>query len=229
MSAIFDGPDMFDPAIFDAKTQFTVSLVENVPVTDSVTASAQFKRDIVDAGGSIFDGPDMFDPAIFDTTLKTIEITDSVDTELQKSVSLTEDAIPITDDVVRKFDAFRVIIEATIPITDSVVRKFDAFRTFAENTPIAEALASRIDTFRTFTENTPIADSVAALRAISRDIVEAAIPITDSVVRNAGKFRTLTGLVTISEVLTTLKDRIASRTDTATLCLQDEDEANLCL
>ncbi len=178
---------------------------------------------------AIFDGPDMFDPAIFDADLKSVEITDSVNTVLQKSVSLTEDAIPITDDVVRKFDAFRIITEPTLAITDSVVRKFDAFRTFTENTPIAEALASRIDTFRTFAENTPIADSVAALRAISRSITEAAIPITDSVVRNAGKFRTLTGLVIISELLTTLKDRIASRTDTATLCLQDEDEANLCL
>lgn len=230
MSAIFDGPDMFDPDIFDTKTQFTVSLVEpTVAISDSVATQSQFNRNIIDAGGSMFDGPDMFDPAIFDTTLKTVEITDSVAATRTAFRTIVEAAIPITDSVARKFDAFRVIIEPTLAITDSVARQFSAFRTLIENSPITEDLASRIDTFRTFTENVPVLDSVDTLRTTFRGIIEAAIPITDSVVRSAGKFRALTGLVTISEVLTTLKDRIASRTDTATLCLQDEDESDLCL
>lgn len=229
MSAIFDGPDIFDPAIFDAKTQFTVSFVENVPITDSVATSSQFKRNIVDAGGSIFDGPDMFDPAIFDADLKTILITDSVNAVLQKSVSITEPAIPITDNVARKFDAFRVIIEPTLAITDSVVRKFNAFRTFTENSPITEALTTRIDAFRTFAENVPVSDGVTAIRAIIREIVEPAISITDNVARKFSAFRVLTENITISELLTTLKDRQSTKTDTSNLCLQTDDESDLCM
>ena len=228
MSAIFDGPAMFDPAIFDAKTQFTVSFVENVPITDSVAATAQFKRNIIDAGGSIFDGPDMFDPAIFDAVLKTIEITDSVNTLLQKNVSITEPAIPITDSVTRKFDAFRTFTENS-PITEALTSRIDTFRTFTENSPITEALTSRIDTFRTFTENVPVSDGVTAIRAIFREIVEPAISITDSIVRNAGKFRTIVENITISELLTALKDRQSTKTDTSNLCLRTEDESDLCM
>ncbi len=229
MSSMFDGPDMFDLAIFDTKGQFTTSLVEpTVSIGDSVDTTAQFKRNIVDAGEAIFD-PEIFDDAIFDAVLKTIEITDSVTSTRTAFRTIVEAAIPIADSVVSQFNAFRVLTEPTLAITDSVVSKLSAFVTFIENTTIMEVLTSRVDAFRTFAENVPVADSVAALRAISRDIVEAAIPITDSVVRNAGKFRALTGLVTISELLTTLQDRIASRTDTATLCLQDEDDSDLCL
>jgi len=229
MSAIFDGPLMFDPVIFDAKTQFAISLLENVPIADSVAANAQFKRSIVDAGGSIFDGPLMFDPAIFDTTLKTILITDSVNAVLQKTVSLAEPALPITDSVERQFNAFRVITEPTLAITDSVARQFSAFRTFIENTPIAEALVSRMDAFVTLTEIVPITDSVAAIRTTFRGIVEAVIPITDSVASKLSAFRTFIENTTISEVLTTLKDRQSTKTDTSNLCLRTDDESDLCM
>jgi len=229
MAAIFDGPDMFDPAIFDTKGQFSVALSENVPIGDSVATSSQFKRNIVDAGGSMFDGPDMFDPAIFDTTLKTIEITDSVASTRTAFRTIVEAALPITDSVVSQFNAFRALVEPTLAITDSVARKFDAFRAFVENSPIMEVLTSRIDTFRTFAENVPVADSVTAIRAAFVILTEPAIAITDSVARKLSAFVTFTENNTISELLTTLKDRIASRTDTATLCLQDEDDADLCL
>lgn len=229
MASMFDGPDMFDPAIFDTKGQFTTSLVEpTVTIGDSVATKSEFKRNIVDAGGTIFD-PEIFDDAIFDAVLKTIPITDSVVSTRTAFRTIVEAAIPITDDVVRKFDAFRVITEPTLAITDSVARQFSAFRTLIENSPITEDLASRMDAFVTLVENVPVSDSVTAIRAAFVTLTEPVIAITDSVVRNAGKFRALTGLVTISELLTTLKDRIASRTDTATLCLQDEDDSDLCL
>lgn len=226
---MFDGPDMFDPAIFDTKGQFTVSLVEpTVTIGDSVATNSQFKRNIVDAGGAMFD-PEIFDDAIFDAVLKTIPITDSIVSTRTAFRTIVEAAIPITDDVARKFDAFRVITEPTLAITDSVDRQFSAFRTFIENSPITEDLASRMDAFVALIENVPITDSVTAIRAAFVTLIEPVIAITDSVVRNAGKFRTIVENITISEVLTFLKDRIASKTDTATLCLQTDDDSDLCL
>ena len=78
-------------------------------------------------------------------------------------------------------------------------------------------------------ENVPVSDSVTTLRTTFRGIVESDILITCSVVRNATKFRTFAENTTISELLTVLKDRIASKTDTSTLCLQTEDDSDLCL
>ena len=211
MSAMFDGPDMFDPAIFDTKGQFTISLVEPpVTIGDSVAASAQFKRNIIDAGGSMFDGPDMFDPAIFDTTLKTILITDSITAILQKGVSLTEPAISITEDIVSKLSSFRVIAEPTLAITEDIVRKLTAFRVFTE--PILA-----------------ITDSVVVVRTTLRGIVEAAISITDDVVRKLTAFRVFIENITISEVLTILQDRQSTKTDTSNLCLRTDDESDLCM
>jgi len=47
--AMFDGPDMFDPAIFDTKVQFSVSLSENVTVSDSVARKINQKRSIIES------------------------------------------------------------------------------------------------------------------------------------------------------------------------------------
>lgn len=250
--AIFDGPDIFDPLIFDTriKSFFVTINDEGGNVSDLVTTLSKFQRTIQEGEAAMFDGPDMFDPLIFDTTGGGGSITDSVVASKSNPVIITEAAIVISDLLARVLAAkttivenvassdslariakhFRNIIEAgggifdgaifdsaifdvqfgAIDVSDvltvkrgavinlventvigeTLTRMLKSFRSFTENNTISDLLVRKLKAFRTFTENNTISDAIASKLKAFRVINEAAITVADAIA--AGRFSIVT-------------------------------------
>ena len=275
--AIFDGPDMFDPAIFDTRIKafFVTINDEGGNVSDTVTTKSKFKRTFLEGEAAIFDGPDMFDPAIFDTEGGAGSITDSLIVAKANPVIIIEAAIIISDVLARIRKAkisftetvtnsdslariakhFRTIIESgggmfdgtifdsaifdiqfgTISISDSLNAKRGAVVSLIENTIIGETLTRKLKAFVVFVESNSISDLLARklkakvtlpeiviitedlkskLKAF-RPIVETPLVITDVIAAGRGAKVVFLENTIVSETLTRLTKQFRSITEPA--------------
>lgn len=277
--AIFDGPDMFDPLIFDTriKSFFVTIADEGGNVSDTLSRLVKYRRELLEGQGIMFDGPDMFDPLIFDTEGNIGAITDSLTATRGAKIALVEAAIIVSDVLTRLHGAtanlienvassdsltrvakyFRTITEAgggmfdgaifdsaifdiqfgTISISDTVAatrgavvtisentiisdtltRMQKSFRIIAENTIVSDVLTRIQKSFRIFTENNTISDDLQRTLRAFRTFTEPSIVISDAIASVRGAKVTLLENTIVSDVLTRLTKQFRSFTEINTV------------
>jgi hypothetical protein len=197
------------------------NLTGSISISDSITGLIQTLRNIsesisVGAGsigivrpssvryiydlGAVFDSV-FFSSPPFDDTVKSYEVSDT----LQRSIA-----------------TFRTITEATISIGAGVVnRVLAATRTLTESISLSDSV-SRIASFtRNITGiSVSISDSITRGRVITRNITESAISISDSIVRVLSATRALTESISIG-VGTIVRIMASFRTITESLSVSD--------
>jgi len=197
----------FDPLIFDTRTKvhFVTINDEGGNVSDLITTKSKFFRVIQEAQGAMFDG-DIFDAAIFDATdIGAVEVFDSLTAVRKFFTTITETPITISDLIATKLGAFRILVDNTT-VSDAVGTLSKFFRTILE--PVTGALFDGPDMFDplifdTTTGGIRITDSVTAIRGNKITIVEAAIIISDDLVRKLKAFVGISENTTVSDLLVT--------------------------
>ena len=141
MSAIFDGPLIFDPEIFDTRlSNFGVMFTENVLIGEAINLQSEYFRDIDEASAPLFDGPDIFDPNIFDTINKGVVVFDQLTRIAGNPRLITEPIINVFDLVARKLESFRELVENTT-INDGIARITNQFRIITQSVANFEMIA----------------------------------------------------------------------------------------
>lgn len=204
--AIFDDA-IFDEDIFDTRTKvhFVTINDEGGNVSDLITTKSKFFRVIQEAQGGMFDSA-IFDRAIFDTTnIGAVEVFDALTAVRKFFTTITETPIAISDLIATKLGAFRILADTTI-ISDTLATLSKFFRTILEP-PTAAMFDGPLmfdpAIFDTTTGGIRITDSVTAIRGNKITIVEAAIIVSDDLVRKLKAFVGISENTTVSDVLAT--------------------------
>lgn len=204
MSAIFDGPDIFDPEIFDTRiTNFGVIFTENVAIGEAINLQSEFFREIDEASAPLFDGPDIFDPAIFDTINKGVVVSDQLTRTAGNPRLIIEPIINVFDNITRKLESFRELVENTT-IDDAVNRLVNQFRTITQSVSNFEMIAIASMFVVSISEfNIIITELLNRKLDLKRQINEAVILIFDLLARVRDAPKNLIENVTITEMLST--------------------------
>lgn len=203
-NAAFDGPDMFDPAIFDTRiSNFGVMLNENVIVGDAINLQSKYFRELDESSVPLFDGPDIFDPAIFDTINKGVVVSDQLTRIAGNPRLITEPIINVFDSITRKLESLRVLVENTT-IGDGIARLTDQFRTITQTVTNLEFISIGTMSFVSISEiNIEITELLNRKLDLKRQINEAAIIISELLVRVRDAPKNLIENVTTSEIFST--------------------------
>jgi len=204
MSAIFDGPDIFDPEIFDTRlSNFGVMFTENVTIGEAINLQSEYFREIDEASAPLFDGPDIFDPVIFDTINKGVTITDQLTRIAGNPRLITESVINVFDNVTRKLESFRELVENTT-INDGIARITNQFRIIIQSVANFEFIAIGAMGFVSISEmNITITESLTRKLDLKRQINETPIILFESLARIRDAPKNLIENVTTSEIFST--------------------------
>lgn len=204
MSATFDGPDMFDPEIFDTRiSNFGVMFDETVIIGETINLQSNYFREIDEASAPLFDGPDIFDPAIFDTINKGVVVTEQLTRTAGNPRLITEPIINIFDTVATKLESFRVLVENTT-INDGIARLVNQFRIIIQSVSNFEFISLAAMDFVSIAEmNIAITESLNRKLNLKRQINEATISISDLLARIRDAPKNLIENVTTSEIFST--------------------------
>jgi len=202
--ALFDGPEIFDPEIFDIRiTNFGVLFTENVIIGDTIDLQSKYFREIDEASVPLFDGPEIFDPVIFDAINKGVDVLDQVTRTAGNPRLITEPIINVFDNLTRKLESLRVLVENTT-INDGIVRLVNQFRTIIQSVPNFEFIAIGSMGFVSISEmNIVITELLNRKLDLKRQINEAAIIISDLLARVRNAPKNLIENIITSEIFST--------------------------
>jgi len=171
---IFDGPDIFDPLIFDTriKSVFVTINDEGGNVSDLLAKQVKYRRTFLEGEVAMFD-VDIFDLAIFDTEGGAGSIIfDTVVASKSNPVILTEAAIIVSDLLTRILKAKVTLVE-TVTSSDSVVASKSNPVILTEAAIIVSDLLTRILKAKvTLVETVTSSDSITRLVKYFRSITE---------------------------------------------------------
>jgi len=192
---IFDGPDIFDPLIFDTriKSVFVTINDEGGNVSDLLAKQVKYRRTFLEGEVAMFD-VDIFDLAIFDTEGGAGSI--------------------IFDTVVASKSNPIIITEAAIIVSDLLTRILKAKVTLVETVTSSDSVARIAKYFRNLTESGGGMFDGGIFDSLIFDIQFGTIQVTDSIVAIGGKVVSLSDTVTITEDLQRMLKSFVTFTET---------------